>query len=175
MESINDSKGQRKCIQPGISNDIRTLAETCTVCQENSMSQPKETQLQTEVPLHAWERLGMDLFKLNEEHFLLVIDYYSRFLILRKQNSLRTATTVLHLKQIFLGIWHPKDCSNRWGITIQHRASRLCKLWCFQHINSSPHHHQSNGLADIFVQTVKATLIKTMATQEDPHLALLVH
>ena len=53
---------------PGISNDIRTLAETCTVCQENSKSQPKETQQQTEVPLHAWERLGIDLFKLNKEH-----------------------------------------------------------------------------------------------------------
>ena len=37
---------------PGILNDIKTLTETCTVCQENSKSQPKETQQQTQVPLH---------------------------------------------------------------------------------------------------------------------------
>ena len=66
----------------GISNDIKTFAETCTVCQENPKSQLKETQQQTEVPLHAWERLGIDLFELNKEYCLLVIDYYSRFPII---------------------------------------------------------------------------------------------
>ena len=50
---------ERECVfWSGISNDIKTLAETCTVCQENSKSQLKETQQQTEVPLHAWERLA---------------------------------------------------------------------------------------------------------------------
>ena len=39
-------------------------------------------QQQTEVPLHAWERLGIDLFELNKEYFLLIIDYYSRFPII---------------------------------------------------------------------------------------------
>ena len=67
---------------PDISNDIKTLAETCTVCQENSQSQPKEMQQQTEVSLHAWERLGIDLFELNKEYYLLVVDYYSRFPII---------------------------------------------------------------------------------------------
>ena len=66
----------------GISNDIKTLTETCTVCQENSKSQPKEIQQQTEMPLHVWERLGIDLFELNKEYCLVVIDYYSRFPII---------------------------------------------------------------------------------------------
>ena len=85
---------------PGISNDIKTPAETCTVCQENSISQPNETQQPTEIPLHALERLGIDLLELNKEHFLLVVDYCRRFPILRKLNNLSTATTLLHLKQI---------------------------------------------------------------------------
>ena len=67
---------------PGISNDIKTLAETCTFCQENSRSQLKEMQQQTEVPLNAWERLGIDLFELKKEYYLLIIDYYSRFPII---------------------------------------------------------------------------------------------
>ena len=67
---------------PGISNNIRTLTETCTVCQENSKSQPKETQQQAEVPLHAWERLGIDLFELSKGHYLLVVVYHSKFPVL---------------------------------------------------------------------------------------------
>ena len=51
---------------PGILNDIKTLDETCTVCQENSKSQAKEAQQQTKVPLHVWERLNTDLLELNK-------------------------------------------------------------------------------------------------------------
>ena len=51
----------------------------CPVCPENIKSQLIETQQQTKVPLHAWERLGIDLLELNKEHYLLVVDYYSRF------------------------------------------------------------------------------------------------
>ena len=67
---------------PGISQDIKTLTETCTICQENSKSQLNEVQQQSGVPLHAWERLGIDLFELNKAYYLLITDYYSRFPII---------------------------------------------------------------------------------------------
>ena len=71
------------------------------ICQENSKSQPKETHQQSEVPLHARERLGIDQFELNKEHYLLVVDYYSIFPVTQKLSSLNTSAIVLHLKQIF--------------------------------------------------------------------------
>ena len=115
---------------PGILNDIRTLAETCTVCQENSKSQPKEIQQQTEVPLHAWERLGIDLLELNKEHFLLVVDYYSRFPVLRKVNSLSIATTVLHMTQIFSEYGIPKTVVTDGGPQFN-TVLRLCTTLVF--------------------------------------------
>ena len=93
---------------PGILNDIRTLTETYTICQENSKSQLRETQQQTEVSLHALEGLGIDLFELNKENHLLVVDYYSRFSVTQKLNNFNTSTTGLHLKQIFLENGIPK-------------------------------------------------------------------
>ena len=143
----------------------------------HSLSQvsTKETQQQTEVPLHACERLGIDLLELNEEQFLLVVDYYSRFPVLRKLNSLSTATTVLHVKQIFSEYGIPKTVVTEGGPQFNTDFQDFARLWCFKHIKSSPHHPQSNGLVERFVQKIRATLIKTMATQEDPHLALLVY
>ena len=76
----------------GILNDIRTPTETCTICQESSKSQLKETQQQTGVPLHAWKRLDIDIFRLNKENHLVVVDYHSRFPV--NENS-----TVLTLQQ----------------------------------------------------------------------------
>ena len=149
---------------PGISNDIKTLAETCTVFQENSKSQLKEMQQQTEVPLHAWERLG-----------LLVVDYYSRFPIIQNFSSLNRSTRILHLKQIFSEYGIPKTIVKDERPQFKSDFQDFPRIWHFPRIKSSPHHLQSNGLAERFVQTVKTTLIKTMATHEDPHLALFIY
>ena len=124
------------------------------------------------MPLHAWERLGIDLFELNKEYYLPVIDYYSRFPIIQKLSSLNTSA-IIHLKQIFSEYGIPKTIVTDGGPQFNAEFQDFARLWHFQHIKSSPHHLLSNGLAKRFVQTIKTNLIRTMATQEDPYLALL--
>ena len=72
----------------------------------------------------------------------------------QQSNHSHNSTT---LETNIIRMWHPKDCSGRWRITIQHSFKTL-QDWCFQHIKSSPHHLQSNGLAEIC--SVKSTLIR---------------
>ena len=43
------------------------------------------------------------------------------------------------------------------------------------HTTTSPHHHQSNGLADVYVKISKAFLQKAKDTNEDPHIAMTVY
>ncbi|KAF7642853.1 hypothetical protein LDENG_00249640 [Lucifuga dentata] len=50
---------------------------------------------------------------------------------------------------------------------------RFSVEWGFQHMMSSPHFPQSNGLAERGVQTVKSMLKKIHANDGDPYLALL--
>ena len=47
--------------------------------------------------------------------------------------------------------------------------------WGFQHIQSSPYHHQSNGEEERFVRTVKDTLPKANQSGQDPDMALLCY
>ena len=44
-----------------------------------------------------------------------------------------------------------------------------------QHISTSPHHHQSNGLAEGYVRIVKSLLHKAKEEGEDPHVALSIY
>ena len=49
------------------------------------------------------------------------------------------------------------------------------KQWQIEHRVSSPRNPQSNGMAERCVQTMKASLIKTMEEGEDVDLALLTY
>ena len=43
------------------------------------MSQTRETPLPYEVPTWPWQTLGTDLFEFEEENYLIIVDYYSKF------------------------------------------------------------------------------------------------
>ena len=47
--------------------------------------------------------------------------------------------------------------------------------WGFQHIQSSPYYHQSNGEVERFVRTVKDTLTKAHQSGQDLDMALLCY
>ena len=51
----------------------------------------------------------------------------------------------------------------------------LAKHWQIEHQVSSPRNPQSNGMAERCVQTMKASIIKTMEEGEDMDLALLTY
>ena len=43
------------------------------------------------------------------------------------------------------------------------------------HVTTSPHHHQSNGLAEVYVQIVKNLLSKAKETGEDYHEVISIY
>lgn len=50
---------------------------------------------------------------------------------------------------------------------------QFAESWGFQHVTSSPHYPQSNGLAEKTVQTAKRILTKAQEDKKDPHLCFL--
>ena len=43
------------------------------------------------------------------------------------------------------------------------------------HITTSPHHHQSNGLAEGYVRIIKSLLQKAKETGDDPHAVIFIY
>ena len=124
------------------------------------------------MPSRPWERLGSDLFEYEKKHYLLIIDYFSRWIEIRHLTSTTSEATIRAMKSIFAthGIPDVVISDNGPQYSSEYFTS-FSKSYGFTHCTSSPLYPQSNGEAERAVQTVKNILRKN----EDPHMGLLAY
>ncbi len=155
----------------GLSTALENIVKSCQKCIENT-SDHAEPLLPSEFPSRPFQRVATDLFELNGQPYLLVVDYFSRFIEIAKLSSLGSNAVISHLKSIMArhGIVEilvsdngPCYCSAEF--------KKFALTYGFKHITSSPRYPQSNGLAERAVQTIKHMLKKA----DDPYLALLAY
>ena len=107
-------------------------------------------------------------------HYLLTVDYFSQFPIVRKLQSLHSMSVIKHLKEIFTEIGVPRCIVSDGGTQFTSQEFKdFMKMWGIQHRVTSPTNAQSNGQVEHFVQTIKNSLTKAMEGGEDLHLAIL--
>ncbi len=154
---------------PGISKRISELIKQCPQCSRDAVPN-KEPLISTALPEYPWQRAGTDLFTLNHNTYVLVVDYYSQY---PEAIQLRTTTSqgvITALKSIFARHGIPETLVSDNGPQYSsHEFAEFAELYGFVHSTSSPHYPQSNGHAERAVQTVK----KLLKESPDPSLALL--
>ena len=94
-------RGRESVFWAGITKDIENKVKDCVICQQNSTSQTKEIMHLHDTPKGPWMKLGVNLFEYNKKQYLLVVDYFSKFPIIRKLHSLSTGSIISELKGIF--------------------------------------------------------------------------
>ncbi|XP_019628682.1 PREDICTED: uncharacterized protein K02A2.6-like [Branchiostoma belcheri] len=158
----------------GMYKEIEKMVQTCRTCKKYQNSQQKEEMTPTETPSRPWKKLGADLFYLNQKWFLLVVDYYSKFPIVKTLKSLKASTVTQAFKGIFAeqGIPDEVICDNGTQFTSQ-EFRQAAEEYGFRITTSSPYYPKGHGFIERQVQTVKKTLTKSLETGEDPNLALL--
>ena len=141
---------------PGIREQIQNTVTKCRTCQSTSPTQKKLPLTTGEVPPFQWHKLGTDLFYQKCKDKLVVGDYFSKFLIVRKLPNSSTNAVVKELSMIFteFGRPHILRSDNRpcYG-TAEFQA--FLQLHGVLYITSSPHHQQSNGFAEAMVKIAK--------------------
>ena len=129
-----------------------------------------------EVPQGPWEKLGVNFFEFQSTTYLLIADYYSRFPVIRKLQSITASATIAMLKEVFSEYGVPKTVMSDNGPPFSSKeVESFADKYCFDHITSSPRYPQSNGLIERMVQTVKQCMKKCSAVEQDPDLAMLVY
>ena len=85
--------------RPGITKDIKDIVQNCETCLKFSANNCKsklENTLGHEVSVIPWTKLATDVFTFDNENYLLVVDYTSKFPILCKLPSM-TAKVVMEI------------------------------------------------------------------------------
>ena len=60
--------------------------------------QPKEKIIHYNIPLRPWEVFGADIFQLNNKKYLCIIDYHSKFLIIKRLEGLSAENLITTVK-----------------------------------------------------------------------------
>ena len=154
---------------PGLSKEIYEMVLTCHTCAK-VRAEPKETLVSAFFPSRPWERVEMDLFELNRKLYLVIVDYYSRWVEFRKLTSPTSEHTIEVMREVFATHGIPDVTMSDNGPQFSAEAfAQFATSYGFTQTTSSPRYRQTNGEAERAVRTLKEILKKN----DDTYLALL--
>ena len=157
-----------------INSDLKEMVEKCDICQSQQNSTASIQKYVSEVPPHPWHTLGSDLFYFHRIDFLVVVDYFSKYLIVRKIPNSTSSAVIKELGMIFSEFGNPLVFRSDNGPCYSSQEFKFfMQNWLVEHRTSSPHYPQSNGLAESMVKVSK-NLIEKAIKQDLPWNKLLL-
>ena len=157
-----------------INSDLKEMVEKCDICQSQQNSTASVQKYVSEVPPHPWHTLGSDLFYFHRIDFLVVVDYFSKYLIVRKIPNSTSSAVIKELGMIFSEFGNPLVFRSDNGPCYSSQEFKFfMQNWLVEHRTSSPHYPQSNGLAESMVKVSK-NLIEKAIKQDLPWNKLLL-
>ena len=154
---------------PGIGQDIERKVIECLFCMENKHNQHKEPLLAASLPDRPWQRIGADLCEQAGQKYLVVVDYYSRYIEIAHLTNMTSGQTIGKMKNMFAHLGIPDEVVTDNGTQFSSDKFRVfAETYGFGHTTSSLYFPQSNGELERAVQTAKKIL-----KQDDPFLALM--
>jgi hypothetical protein len=170
LRGIHDGHcGIVKCIErakqavywPGYVNDIQDMVESCSICQESRRANSQPEMHPREVPLYPFQEIGTDLYELQGTHYLLTVDYYSKWVNITPLRTTTSADVITALDSQFADYGIPEVvCSDNGPQYASSEFSQFAQRLGFRHSTSSPTYPASNGQAERSVQTAKHTMEK---------------
>ena len=159
---------------PGLNADIEQYVRSCQTCARNMPSNQREPMISHEIPCLPWQKVASDLFTLNNNDYLVTVDYHSRFFEVVKLSSTTSKAVISKLKSHFARYGIPSilisDNGPQYSLV---EFQDFARTWGFTHRTSSQIYPQSNGLVEKTVQTAKSLMTKGSENGEDPYLGLL--
>jgi len=156
---------------PGVSRAVEDFVKRCSECAKVTPV-VREPLMTTPLPDYPWQVVGSDLFENNKEHYLIVVDYFSRYPEVVRLGTTTFSAVITTLKGVFFRYGIPEVLRTDNGP--QYESQRFLEFttdYSITHITSSPRYPQSNAKAEHTVKTVKQLLMQSATS--DPYRALL--
>ena len=155
---------------PCMNADIEEAVKNCARCAEFQNKPAPQPLMPTKPPELPYQEVGTDLLYYNGKHYILTVDYYSKFIEVDELSDESSTTAICALKRQFARHGIPQILRGDNGPQYKSAKFRqFCASYGINHQPSSPYLSRSNGQAEEAVQTVK----KLWRKNNDPYLALL--
>ena len=155
---------------PGMSAQIEEKVKSCTICHDYAAAQQKEPLIPSAIPDLPWARAASDILTFEGEQYLVLVDYYSKYIECTKLKDMTSQETIEALKEHFGRHGIPSrlitDCGTQYT---SREFENFAKSYNFEHVLVSPKHPCANGEAEAAVKTVKSLWRKN----KDKNKALL--
>ena len=123
---------------------------------------------------HAWHTLGTDLFYWNKIDYLVIGDYFSKYLIVRRLPNSSTHAVIKELGLVFTELGRPFVLRSDNGPCYSSREfHNFLNFYQVDHVTSSPHYPQSNGFAEALVGIAKKLMDKSLKEGKPWNFGLL--
>ena len=147
---------------PGLNDQLEKLVLNCQLCLKYSHSKCKQApgmSVGHKIPAFLWTKIATDIFYFEGDSYLLLVDYPSRYPIICKLTSMTAQHVIGHLKVIFSEYgWLGTIVSDNGPCYMAEAFIKTMQLYRVNHITSSPHYPQLNGLAESVFKLKKLIL-----------------
>ncbi len=143
---------------PNIDKDIEKMVSDCETC---AASRPNRSEplVPSPLPNHPWEKIGADLLKEGGKWWLVLIDYYSKFIEMAPIERLDSKTVIKKLEAIFARFGIPRTVFTDNGTQlVSAEMKKFAEDFDFIIVTRSPAYPQANGLAEAAVKIAKKIL-----------------
>ena len=163
----------------GINDQLKKLVLNSELCFKYSNAKSKQApnmSLGQEVTIHPWTKVATDIFHFENESYLLIVDYISRFPIVHKLMSTMAQQVASQMKLIFSEYsWPETIVSDKGPCYLAETFTKLMADYNVNHITSSLFYPQSDGLAEKYVQIMKNLFYKAKEEDTDLYKSLMIY
>lgn len=167
------SRAKELMYWPGMSEQIIETISKCGACAKYQRSNTKEPMMAHEIPNAPFEKIGCDFCDFGGKSYLIVKDYFSKWLEIIETKTKTAAEVVAVWRSLFATFGVPS--------TIVADNQPFGSYFCQQYatateinlVTSSPYYPKSNGMAERAVQTAKEILRKSAESRGHYHAALM--
>lgn len=162
---------------PRMPTDAEEHVKNCERCMLTSRSERPVPLRQTILPDEPWQNLAIDF---NGPHaacggrsILVLVDYYSRFVVAKFVKSTDIGSVVPTLQEVFGMLGNPAAIRSDNGPPFNGEGWKVfCDDRSIKREFSTPAHPQQNGLVERYMQMVNKTITIAVASNENCEKAL---
>ena len=109
-----------------------------------------------DIPLRSWEVVEADAFHYNNKNYLCIVDYNSKFPIVKRLKGLSAKNLTNAVKIIFVEYGIPcKIMSDAGTNFVSDRFQKFCRAINVKQATLLAYHHQSNGQVEACIKFIK--------------------